>query len=76
MKKFISDTINELFNENNLDDQVKWLYLNYHIRKNTINFSIKLAKNTKKKIADLETKLKHFDKHYENYVDNTDCKVC
>ena len=55
MKKFISDTFNELFNENILDDQVKLEYLKYNIRKYTINFSEKLAKDTNKKIADLET---------------------
>ena len=76
MKKFISDTLNELFNENILDDQVKWEYLKYNIRKYTINFSKKLAKNTTKKFIDLETNLKHFEKHYENYVDNIDYKVC
>ena len=76
MKKFISDTLNELFNENILDDQVKWEYLKYNIRKYTINFSKKLAKNTNKKIVDLETKLKHFEKDYENYVDHIDYKVC
>ena len=52
------------------------LYLKYLIRKYTINFSKKLAKNTNKKIVDLERKLKHFEKHYENYVDNIDYKVC
>ena len=41
-----------------------------------MNFFKKLAKNTNKKIVDLETKLQHFEKHYENYVDNTDYKVC
>ena len=77
MKKFISDTLNELFNENVLDDQVKWEYLKCNIRKYTISFSKKLTKNTNKKIADLEIKLKHFEKHknYENYVDNIDYKV-
>ena len=55
MKKFISDTFNELFNENILDDQVKLEYLKYNIRKYTINFSEKLAKDANKKIADLET---------------------
>ena len=73
MKKLISDTLNELFIENILDDQVKWEYFKYNIRKCTINFSKKLAKNTKKII--LETKLKHFVKHFENYVDNIDYKV-
>ena len=38
--------------------------------------SNKLAKNTNKKIVDLETKLKHFEKDYENYVENIDYKVC
>ena len=76
MKKFISDALNELFNENILDDQVKWEYLKYNVRNYTINFSKKLAKNTNKKIVDLETKLKHFEKDYENYVANIDYKVC
>ena len=67
MKKFILDTLNELFNENIIDDQVKWEYLKYNIRNYTIKFSKKLAKNTKKKIADLGTKLKHIEKH-ENLI--------
>ena len=75
MKKFILDTLNELFNENILDNQVKWEYLKYNTRKYTTRFSKELAKNTNKIIADLETKLKHFEKH-ENYVDNIDYKVC
>ena len=49
--------------------------LKYNIRKYTIKFSKKLAKNTNKIIADVETKLKHFEKH-ENYVDYIDYKVC
>ena len=47
MKKFISYTLNELFNENILDDQVKWEYLKYNIRKGTIKFSKELAKKHK-----------------------------
>ena len=50
--------------------------MKYNIRRYTINFSKKLAKNTNKKIVDLETKFKHFEKHYGNYVDNIDYKVC
>ena len=50
--------------------------MKHNIRKYTINFSKKLAKNTNKKIVDLETKLKHFEKDYENYVDHIDYKVC
>ena len=56
----------------------KWKqkYLKYNIRKYTINFSQKLAKNTNKKIAELLTNRKHFSKYKENYVDNIDDKVC
>ena len=75
MKKFILDTLNELFTENILDDQVKWEYLKYNIRKYTIKFSKELAKNTNKTIDDLETKLKHYEK-LENYIDKIDYKVC
>ena len=75
MKKFILDTLNELFNENILHDQVIWEYLKYNIRKHTIKFFKELAKSTNKITTDLETKLKHFEKH-ENYVDNIDYQVC
>ena len=50
--------------------------MKYNIRKYTINFSKNLAKNTNKKINDLETKPKHFEKYYESYVDNIDYKIC
>ena len=72
MKKYISDTLNELFNENILDDQIKWEYFKYNIRNYAINFSKKITKNTNKKSVDLESKLKHFERHYENYVDKID----
>ena len=57
MKKFILDTLNELFNENILDNQVKWEYWKYNIRKYTIKFSKELAESTNKTIADLEKNL-------------------
>ena len=57
MKKVFLDTLNEVFIENILDDQVKWEYLKNNIRKYNIKFSKKLAKNTNKIIADSETKL-------------------
>ena len=75
MKKFILDTLNELFNENILDDQVIWEYLKYNIRKYTIKFCKELAKSTNKITTDLKTKLKHFENH-ENYVDNIHYQVC
>ena len=50
--------------------------MKHSIRKCTIHFSKKLAKNANKIITDLETKIKHFEKHYENYADNIDYKAC
>ena len=60
MKKLISDTLNKRFNENILDDQVKWEYLKYNIIKYIVNFSKKLLKSTIRITAGLEAKLKHF----------------
>ena len=57
MKKIILDTLNELFNENILDNQVKWEYWKYNIRKYTIKFSKELAESTNKTTADLEKNL-------------------
>ena len=60
MKKYISDTLNELFNENILDDQIKWEYFKYNIRNYTSNFSKKLSKNTNKKKCRLRIKTQAF----------------
>ena len=49
--------------------------MKYNITKYTIKSSKNLAKNTNKKIAVLETNLKHFETH-KNYVDNIDYKLC
>ena len=37
MNELISDTLNELINGNILDDQLKWKYLKYNIRKYTVD---------------------------------------
>ena len=50
MKKIILDTLNELFNEDSLNDQAKWKYLKYNIKKYTINLSKKLARTTMKNL--------------------------
>ena len=38
MKKKLLDILNELFNENILDNQVKWEYLKYDIESTPSNF--------------------------------------
>ena len=47
IKKFILDTLNEIFNEKILDDQVKLEYLQYILGSTSSTFWNKLAKNTK-----------------------------
>ena len=49
IRKLILDTLNELFNEHILDDQVKWEYSKYSIRKYIINFSKNYQKLQTKK---------------------------
>ena len=49
MKKHISYILDEIINENILK-WVKWENLKYNIRKYTIDFSKKVAKNTNKKL--------------------------
>ena len=66
MKKLISNTLNELINKKILDDLLKWEYSKCSIRKYAVD----------KIVADLETKLEHFEKHYEDYINNIDFQVC
>ena len=66
MKKLISNTLNELINKKILDDLLKWKYSKYSIRKYAVD----------KIVANLEAKLEHFEKHYEDYINNIDFQVC
>ena len=52
-----------------------WNIWNTILESTPSTFLKKTAKNTNKKIVDLETKLKHFEKDYENYVDNIDSSL-
>ena len=38
MKKIVLDSLNEFFNENIVDDQLKWEYLKYDIRSTPSTF--------------------------------------
>ena len=53
-KNFIED----LNSENSFDDQVKWDYIKFQIRKFTISYSKIRVKNTRRIKDDLEKKLK------------------
>ena len=61
MKTHIVDTLNLLDNENILDQNVRWDFLKYEIRKFTIDFSKALSKNEKQEVSYLEKKLKDLE---------------
>ena len=62
MKKHIAFTLEVCDKENICNGQVKWEYLKYQIRKFTIDYSKKHAKQLRLERTQLEDKLKHFEK--------------
>ena len=63
MKNLIQKVIFSLENDTYLTDQVKWELLKYEIRKFAINFSRKLAQNSRKLQTDLDTKIKNLEQN-------------
>ena len=66
MKTLIQKVIFGFENDPYLTDQVKWELLKYEIRKFAINFSKKLAQNSRKLQRDLETKIKNLEQNIIN----------
>ena len=66
MKTFIQKIIFSFENDTYLTDLVKWELLKYEIRKFAINFSKKLAQNSRKLQRDLETKIKKLEQNIIN----------
>ena len=66
MKTLIQKVIFGFENDTYLTDQVKWELLKYEIRKFAINFSKKLAQNSRKLQRDLETKIKNLEQNIIN----------
>ena len=63
MKALVQKVIFSLENDTYLTDQVKWELLKYEICKFAINFSRKLARNSRKLQTDLETKINNIDQN-------------
>ena len=57
LKKLISDTKTKFNSDDFADSQVKWEFLKYEIRKFTIEFSKRLARDQRRKKNSLEAKL-------------------
>ena len=66
MKTLIQKLIFRFENDTYLTDQAKWEFLKYEIRKFRINFSKKLAQNSRKLQRDLETKIKNLEQDIIN----------
>ena len=66
MKTLIQKVIFGFENDTYLTDQVKWELLKHEIRKFAINFSKKLAQNSRKLQRDLETKIKNLEQNITN----------
>ena len=75
MKAHIANTQKSLDKENIRDDQARWEYLKYEIRKFSIKFSKLLSKNTKTQTLLLEKKLKLLE-CTANYLDNSEYISC
>ena len=66
LKNFIEDLKEDLNSENSFDDQVKWEYIKFQIRKFTISYSKIRAKNTRRIKNDLEKKFKDLENDLKN----------
>ena len=67
LKNFIENLKEDLNSENYFDDQVKWEYMKFQIRKFTISYSKMRAKNNRRIKNDFENKLKDLENHLSNY---------
>ena len=76
LKEHISTCLNLLEKEKILDDQVRWEYLKYEVRKFSIKFSKAQAKKLRLERVLLEKKkLKNLESNMNNHEDHSDCKT-
>ena len=75
IKEHISTCLNLLEKENILDDQVRWEYLKYEVRKFSIKFSKAQAKKLRFERVLLEKKLKNLESDMNNHEEYNDCKT-
>ena len=76
MRKFIFDTLNEIECKYNFDNQMKWEYLKFEIRRFTRVFSKLYAKNQRQERIKLETNLKYYESYLPNFKDHKDYISC
>ena len=75
MKEHISTCLNLIEKEDILDDQARWEYLKYEVRKFSIKFSEAQAKKLRFERVLLEKKLKNLESNMNNHEEYNDCKT-
>ena len=75
VKEHISTCLNLLEKEDILDDQVRWEYLKYEVRKFSIKFSEAQAKKLRFERVLLDKKLKNLESNMNNHEEYHDCKT-
>ena len=76
MKNHIATTTIFLNEENIFDDQIRWEYLKYEIRKFFIHFSVSEAKKINNEMKTLENKMKTFEENLTNNESNEEYLKC
>ena len=74
MREHVSICLNLLEKENILDDQVRWEYLKYEVRKFAIKFSKAQAKKLRLEKVLQEKKLKNLESNMNNHEEYNDFK--
>ena len=74
MKEHIPTCLSLLKKENILDDQARWDYLKYEVRKSSIKLSKAQAKKLRLERALLEEKLKSLESNMNNHEEYNGCK--
>ena len=67
LKNFIENLKEDLDSEHSFDEQVKWEYMKFEIRRFTISYCKIRSKNNRKIKNDLENKLKDLENDLNNY---------
>ena len=76
MKNHINATLKCLDEENIIDEQLRWEYLKYEIRKFTVQFSKENAKKMKLERVCLENRIKHLESDLKNQNGNEEYDEC
>ena len=76
MKNHIATTTIFLNEKNIFNDQIRWEYLKYEIRKFSIHFSVSEAKKINNEMKTLENKIKTVEENLTNNENNEEYLKC